>query len=301
MSFKTVKSFDKVKDLETVLGSNYRLHGAQPQKDSQIGTQAALKAEIQKSTQHTGRNTMAHRRTSDSTDYTGRLQGTITPEPKSGHYATQAQKRDWNNHIPDNDFRYTTSTMGRQTRTHSEPRSYWCSSFGTGNYHFRIHNDNWIQKRNQQIDIMTKQTNHSKEAKFNLVEHSEKRDRVAVGQVEEPGKHQKLTKYDVNGFVYASSVFNAPAPEQDPVPAHWVCQVNGPTNQYNIVNNLDPNPFIKAHREMECKKFRDYNAGKLISAGSVQPKPVVTCHDLQSFVPVRKRIFPNHSLMAPNL
>ena len=51
----------------------------------------------------------------------------------------------------------------------------------------------------------------------------------------------------------------------------------------------------------QVKKFREYNAGKLPAAGAVQPGPVVSCHDLPSFVPVRQRILSNYSLMAPNL
>lgn len=230
-------------------------------------------------------------------------QGKIVGPPAAGEFPSQAERKNWGTHVRQSDWQQSSSVMGRRTRTHSEPRSYWAASVGTGGYHFRIHSDDWIHRRNQQVDRMeqTQKGNAGARGRYNILHHSSDRDHLRVGEIVEPRKDQKLTKYDVNGFAYASSVYGSPAPEQNPKPAHWVCQVNGITGQYNIVNNLEPNPFIKAYRDFEVGKFRAQNAGKMTPAGSVQPKPVVTCHDMTSFVPVRKRTFANYSLIKPNL
>ena len=71
----------------------------------------------------------------------------------------------------------------------------------------------------------------------------------------ESGIDQKLTKYDINGKPYASSVFSCPPPEQDAKVSHWMCQVNGITSGYNITNNLEPNPFNKGYRDYEVGFF----------------------------------------------
>ncbi len=139
--------------------------------------------------------------------------------------------------------------------------------------------------------------------KTNFIHHDTTiRDKLKQGEkFMEPGQEQKLCKYDINGFLYASSTRNAPPPEQDEAPAHWVCMVNGTTNQYNIINNQAPNPCNYAYRKWEVSRFRETNAGKTVAAGATQPAPVITCHEMPAFVPIRHKIYPNYALVKPNL
>ncbi|CAD7941901.1 unnamed protein product [Amoebophrya sp. A120] len=202
------------------------------------------------------------------------------------------------------------ATYGRgDVRAHSEPRSYWASAFGTGNYHFRVVGDDWIQKRNGQVVRMTTQT---EELKKNVAQSGvrscltwdlSQRDKVKAGDpYVEPTKHQKLNNYDINGFIYASASKPVPPPEQNPNSGHWITEVNSTTGEFNVVNNLKPSPFNHSYREAEVKRFRSVNFGKMPAAGQVQPAPIVTCYDIQSFVPVRKaERMPNYLRIKPNL
>mmetsp|Transcript_22286 Transcript_22286/g.56322 ORF Transcript_22286/g.56322 Transcript_22286/m.56322 type:complete len:232 (+) Transcript_22286:371-1066(+) len=200
-------------------------------------------------------------------------------------------------------------TYGRLTRTHSEPRSYHASAVGGGMYHFYVRSDDWIPRRNAQVARMETQTRESKQntqaagVKSVMTWDLSRRDRVVAGEpFKELTKFGKLTSYDVNGFVYASSTKPVPPPEQNANPGHWVCEVNSTTGEFNVVNNAKPNPFNASYRAAEVARFRGNQFGQTPAAGQVQPTPVVTCFDIPSFVPVRKTDrAPNYTRIKPNL
>ncbi|CAD7952588.1 unnamed protein product [Amoebophrya sp. A25] len=201
------------------------------------------------------------------------------------------------------------SWYGRGVRTHSEPRSYWASATGCGNYHFRIENDDWTARRNAQVARMEEQTRALKAqtdqfgVKSALVWDTTRRDHIDPNvRFQSPTKHQKLTRYEVNSFIYASSTKPVPPPEQNGKTGHWVCEVNSTTGTFNVVNNLNPNPFNQRFREAEVDNFRAVQVGKTPAAGQVQPQPVIACYDLPSFVPVRHpERMRNYNRVKPNL
>jgi len=122
------------------------------------------------------------------------------------------------------------------------------------------------------------------------------------------GRASKLT-YDINGRKYCAGVKPSPLPMQGTNPGHWICQVNGTTNSYDIVKNLPPNPHWTASREEEIRRFKeehgDLTRTKIdpfsTPAGMIQPQPVVDCHDMTSFVPTYVHAMANYSKIRTNL
>jgi hypothetical protein len=99
-----------------------------------------------------------------------------------------------------------------------------------------------------------------------------------------------LSSYELNAKRMVSGTQMSPPPEQE-VRTHWLCQVNGMTNEYNIINNRAPNEHIAAYRARELDKydtFRKTGGGDVPSAGEIQPTPVMSCKpkDMIGFVPL---------------
>jgi hypothetical protein len=101
-----------------------------------------------------------------------------------------------------------------------------------------------------------------------------------------------LTSYEINSKRLVSGTQMSPAPEQE-IRTHWLCQVNGMTNEYNIINNRAPNEHIASFRKKELDKFNTWKSSgggdrenPLPFAGEIQPTPVVSCKDMPAFVPL---------------
>jgi hypothetical protein len=99
------------------------------------------------------------------------------------------------------------------------------------------------------------------------------------------GIDKRLTHYQINGKKFGSSKSCAPPPEQNPR-VHWLCQVNGMTGRYNIVNNRPEDPNVIRHRDEELDKLRTTKLEQSM-AGEVQPTRPIACYEMRSFVPLR--------------
>ncbi|CAD7940547.1 unnamed protein product [Amoebophrya sp. A120] len=114
---------------------------------------------------------------------------------------------------------------------------------------------------------------------------------------------EPLCRYEINGAVLASRTKPVPPPEQDKNSGHWVTEVNANTGEFNPMTNLNLDRHLQQYRDMQKRQFRaGSSATGMPAAGQVQRKPVITCHDIQSFVPVRKEErMKNYHLIQRNL
>eukprot|EP00439_Symbiodinium_sp_Y106_P079747 s1939_g18.t1 len=95
--------------------------------------------------------------------------------------------------------------------------------------------------------------------------------------------------YDINGKVFAAGKQPTAPPKQSDR-GHWLTQVNGLTNRYNIINGMSINPSIARHRDAELQRLSQTLSG--LPAGNVQPLRDVACYDIPGFVPIRQRHLP---------
>lgn len=188
----------------------------------------------------------------------------------------------------------TSSSAWRETphqgRSDSGAREMWAAAFGSGCYHYRM-TDDWDDRHGRMEEKKWRNTNARKPPSWNekFLHHEEK-----VKSVE--GHDSRLVTYIVNGTLYSQGVWPSPPPEQSKK-AHWLCQVNGSTNEYNIITGRKMNSHLQAARTEDVRRFRAASTGRTgqqaQAAGNVQPLPVVSSYDIQSFVPVYK-----HGLMG---
>lgn len=114
------------------------------------------------------------------------------------------------------------------------------------------------------------------------------------------GHEAKLVNYDINGQRYCQGVTPAPPPEQNPR-AHWLCQVNGNTGEFNIITGGAPNRHVLEYERGQRTRYRETTKAKgdgipsylperrPVAAGQVQPQKVVSCEGPNkafNFVPV---------------
>jgi hypothetical protein len=129
-------------------------------------------------------------------------------------------------------------------------------------------------------------------AGYNIIEHPEGDDRRSrqFYNKDHFWYLNSLTSYELNAKRMVAGTQMSPPPEQS-VRSHWLCQVNGMTNNYNIINNRPPNEHIATFRANELDKFETFQqkgGGDLPYAGVIQPTPVVSCKpkDMTGFVPL---------------
>jgi len=95
--------------------------------------------------------------------------------------------------------------------------------------------------------------------------------------------------YDVNGKVFENGKRTVPAPEQVNR-AHWLCQVNSMTGDYNIINNTFLDPAITKCRQDQIGTLRKMKEADKM-AGDTQPTRPVACYEMRSFVPWKERSY----------
>jgi hypothetical protein len=95
-----------------------------------------------------------------------------------------------------------------------------------------------------------------------------------------------LSAYDVNGKKFFPGKAPAPLPVQ-PAGAHWLCQVNGLTNDYNIVNNLPSHAQLSKRRQEDCERHAASQGS--VAAGDCAPQRPVACYDIIGYPPVHKK------------
>ncbi|CAJ1346538.1 unnamed protein product [Effrenium voratum] len=109
----------------------------------------------------------------------------------------------------------------------------------------------------------------------------------------------RSSTYDINGKIFAAGK-QATGPPKQAARGHWLTQVNGMTNRYNIINGTAPlvvtapmvlNPAISRHRDDEVERLSVTLRGGSF-AGHVQPLRDVACYDIPGFVPIRQRELP---------
>lgn len=198
----------------------------------------------------------------------------------------------------------TANVMDRTCSGHrlvnDEVRHLWASAYGTAGYHFPMVDDS-IARHSSALKRLEKLKNENRYgltsdgrgpvnasfgsfAGYNILHHPE-------SLTDQSGKFwylNSLTSYELNARRMVAGVQMTPPPEQD-VRTHWLCQVNGMTNQYNIVNNRAPNEHIGKYRGTELAKWQTFKARDkdIERAGDVQPTPVVSCQEgVQTFVPL---------------
>eukprot|EP00392_Amoebophrya_sp_AT5.2_P011335 g11412.t1 len=202
------------------------------------------------------------------------------------------------------------AAVARLTRTHSAPRSYYASSVATGGYHFFVQDDDSVQRQNAQVRRILDQTAQRRAADTGvgaclrwLPGSSEASDIKAHAEAGGGTKNFKLSKYEINGFEYASKTKATPPPEQNATPGHWVCEVNSVTGRFNPITGGAMNVWNESYREAEVRRYRSFAArDPMQAAGQVQPQVPITCHDIQGFVPVRKQEkMPNYAIIQRNL
>jgi hypothetical protein len=187
----------------------------------------------------------------------------------------------------------------------NEVRHFWGSATGTAGFHFPMVDDN-IARHHASIqrlenlksanrvgltsDGRLTNASYGSYAGYNIIEHpvgDENRSRQFYDK-----NHfwylNSLTSYELNAKRMVNGTQMSPPPEQA-IRTHWLCQVNGLTNNYNIINNRAPNEHMAKHRASDVEKFdtfRKKGGGDLPYAGEIQPTPVVSCKDTQGFVPL---------------
>eukprot|EP00747_Dinoflagellata_sp_TGD_P164732 gnl/TRDRNA2_/TRDRNA2_185067_c0_seq1.p1 gnl/TRDRNA2_/TRDRNA2_185067_c0~~gnl/TRDRNA2_/TRDRNA2_185067_c0_seq1.p1 ORF type:complete len:268 (-),score=37.34 gnl/TRDRNA2_/TRDRNA2_185067_c0_seq1:35-838(-) len=160
----------------------------------------------------------------------------------------------------------------------------WISAAGTGGYHFlscddhldRLHEASEAKKLEQRAKLKEdlKQNTH-------VTRHDHMRPRDLST------REGKLSSYDINGKVYCPGVKAIPFPEQSDR-HHWLCQVNGMTNQYNIINNM---PLHRRNLEMRNEELQYLRTTRKANnpSGDVQPQRDVASYDIPGFVPLYAR------------
>lgn len=178
-----------------------------------------------------------------------------------------------------------------------EVAQHWVAAAGTGCFHFPGRPDSdahglnearheaseatkWRNRRIQQEEL----------GRIRLLEHNP-RDGIL------PLQDTRLQKYDINGKVFSSSVRPTPFPAQSKK-TYWLCQVNGMTNEFNILSGLAPHPRVTELRKLEVQQCLESQRG---TAGEVQPTAHVSCYDMIGYPPVHQRELRGHAARHLNL
>jgi hypothetical protein len=190
----------------------------------------------------------------------------------------------------------------------NEVRHLWASATGTAGFHYPMVDDSIARhhssmkrlealKHANRVGLTSDgrgpvNASYGSYAGYNIIEHPEgdvRRSRQFYDK-----NHfwylNSLNSYELNAKRMVAGTQMSPPPEQV-VRSHWLCQVNGMTNDYNIINNRAPNEHIAKYREKELANFEAFQTkggGDLPYAGVIQPTPVVSCkpQDMTGFVPI---------------
>lgn len=176
-------------------------------------------------------------------------------------------------------------TTGRNAFPGAEKRSRLVSAVGSGGYHFWSHPDD-----DAHPDRHADRHEASEARKWDGRRQLEAIHRERMWQTLNPSLNRTAEPnarptYDINGKVFSLGKNTAPPPEQDNN-HHWLCQVNGMTGKYNIVNNLPEDVAITRKRDDEVRKIRERNKAQAM-AGEVQPQRPIACYEMRSFVPIK--------------
>lgn len=171
-------------------------------------------------------------------------------------------------------------------RTEDGGRVMWTAARGSGGFHYRLVDD-WDLRHEYMEEKKWAKTNALKPPAWNetFLHHM-----TDVKNYD--GHDARLKNYIINGQLYSQGVWPSPPPEQAKR-CHWLCQVNGNTNEYNIITGRSMNPHNLKYRREEVDRFRATAGAGARSAGEIQPQKDVACYDIQGFVPVYK-----HNLMG---
>eukprot|EP00933_Yihiella_yeosuensis_P008043 TRINITY_DN11330_c1_g1_i2.p1 TRINITY_DN11330_c1_g1~~TRINITY_DN11330_c1_g1_i2.p1 ORF type:complete len:239 (-),score=44.22 TRINITY_DN11330_c1_g1_i2:256-900(-) len=105
---------------------------------------------------------------------------------------------------------------------------------------------------------------------------------------------KRCSVYDINGKVYAQGL--APtAPPRQMNKHHWLCQVNGMTSAYNVINNQPLNPAIDGHRKHELQRLSDSQKSSINAAGDVQPQRPIKSDHVPGYVAIRCHQLPGQT------
>jgi hypothetical protein len=190
----------------------------------------------------------------------------------------------------------------------NDVRHFWGSATGTAGFHFPMVDDS-IARHHASIKKLEKlksdyrvgltsdgrgpvNASYGSYAGYNILEHPEGDDNRSRQFYDKSNFWylNSLTSYELNAKRMVNGTQMSPPPEQD-IRSHWLCQVNGMSNNYNIINNRAPNEHIATFRAKELDKFETFQqkgGGDLPYAGVIQPTPVVSCkpNDMTGFVPL---------------
>jgi len=153
---------------------------------------------------------------------------------------------------------------------------------GTGGFHFWSEDDGGLERHEaseeRKWENRRKLLDVEREHGSQMLRHN-----PPTGMLE--GIDRRLKQYDINGKMFGSGKNTAPPPEQTSK-CHWLCQVNGMTGRYNIVNGKFEDANITRLRNAELTKLRTMKEAQAM-AGDVQPSRPTACYEMRSFVPVR--------------
>mmetsp|Transcript_65372 Transcript_65372/g.156300 ORF Transcript_65372/g.156300 Transcript_65372/m.156300 type:complete len:229 (+) Transcript_65372:101-787(+) len=164
-------------------------------------------------------------------------------------------------------------------------RFRWVASAGTGGHHVPCDDDGGIALHEASEARKVAQRQQRKdEMKDQRLQEIDDRPRRLEGTL------AQLVSYEVNGKIYAQAKQRTPFPEQC-ARSHWLCQVNGMTGRYNIINNGPVDQFADHMREQELSTLRE-STKRHGPAGQVQPQRDVACYDIPGFVSTAMRTIP---------
>lgn len=163
----------------------------------------------------------------------------------------------------------------------------WVAAGGTGCYHFLSSDDHFeaLHEASEARKLEQRRQRKAEKAALPVICPSDMPVmKMDLAQLRLGGT------YEVNGKVFAVGKQATAPPIQSPA-SHWLCQVNGCTSRFNIVNNSPLHPAVQDRYEQETMRTRTM-VSQSPSAGSVQPQRDVACYEMTGYVPVRQRVLP---------
>lgn len=165
------------------------------------------------------------------------------------------------------------------------PRQRICAAIGTGGYHFLSDpDDDFGLGRHEASEARKWELRTKLRAKMD-VRAKQAFNPTYGDQTEVNGR----ATYDINGKVFEHGKRTVPAPEQVNR-HHWLCQVNGMTGKYNIINNTFEHPGITKNRNAQLAQLRAMKEAEPM-AGDTQPQRPIACYEMRSFVPIKERSY----------
>lgn len=162
----------------------------------------------------------------------------------------------------------------------------WVSAAGSGGLHFPARSDrhqHGLQESRHQASEDTKWRNRQQlrahQAGINILHHDPTFGHLTKCEA-------ALGAYDVNGKVFYPGKAPKPLPPQASG-GHWLCQVNGLTSDYNVINNLPSHPHLSKCRKEDLEKHYTGRTG--VASGDVAPQRPVACYEIIGYPPVHKR------------